>query len=146
MNNTLLKWIKRIFATTLSLGLIVILALWISFYYWKKEALNDSPKALVMNTEKGEIEYSLNGDSDRYVLFVHGTPGSLHKKKGPQFVKRDYTTMRISRPGYSHTPLSSGKTPKEQAALYESLLDILNIESVYVYGKSGGDLQVFNLL
>ena len=91
-----------------------------------------------MDPEKGQIEYSQNGDSDKYILLIHGTPRGVHKVEGTQFVNKDYSTLGVSRPGYNHTPLSSGKTPTEQAALYESLLVKLNIESVYVYGSSGG--------
>jgi pimeloyl-ACP methyl ester carboxylesterase len=43
-----------------------------------------------------------------------------------------------SRPGYLRTPLSVGKTPKEQAEAFAALLDALKIEKVAVIGGSGG--------
>ena len=91
-----------------------------------------------MSTENGQIEYAVDGASDKYVLMIHGMPGSVHVSKERQFLKQGYTILGLSRPGYYLTPLSSGKTPKEQAALYKSLIDKLNIDSVYVFGASGG--------
>jgi len=117
---------------------VLIIGLWISFSFWKKDAISNLPKAQLMNTENGQIEYAVDGASDKYVLMIHGMPGSVHVSKERQFLKQGYTTLGLSRPGYYLTPLSSGKTPKEQAALYKSLIDKLNIDSVYVFGASGG--------
>ena len=133
-----INWIKRIFVITLSVLGLLIIGLWISFSFWKKDAINNLPKVQLMNTDNGQIEYALNGASNKYVLMIHGMPGSVHVSKERQFLKQGYTTLGISRPGYYLTPLSSGKTPKEQAALYKSLLDKLDIDSVYVFGSSGG--------
>ena len=134
----IINWIKRIFIITLSLLVVLIIGLWISFSFWKKDAISNLPKAQLMNTENGQIEYAVDGASDKYVLMIHGMPGSVHVSKERQFLKQGYTTLGLSRPGYYLTPLSSGKTPKEQAALYKSLIDKLNIDSVYVFGASGG--------
>ena len=43
-----------------------------------------------------------------------------------------------SRPGYLRTPMSVGKTPKEQAEAFAALLDALKIDKVAVIGGSGG--------
>jgi len=134
----IINWIKRIFIITLSLLVVLIIGLWISFSFWKKDAISNLPKTQLMNTENGQIEYAVDGASDKYVLMIHGMPGSVHVSKERQFLKQGYTTLGLSRPGYYLTPLSSGKTPKEQAALYKSLIDKLNIDSVYVFGASGG--------
>lgn len=135
----ILKWIKRIFLSILSLLLIVVLGLWVTFYFWKKEVINDLPKnSLVINTDKGEIECTLTGNSDRYMLMIHGSPGSVHVEESKTFVDKGFKVLAISRPGYYKTPLTSGKTPKEQAVLYKSLLDELKIDSIYVNGISGG--------
>ena len=133
-----MNWIKRFFVITLSLLGVLIIGLWISFSFWKKDAINNLPKVQLMNTENGQIEYDVNGSSDKYLLMIHGMPGSVHVSKERKFMKEGYTTVGVSRPGYYLTPLSSGKTPKEQAALYKSLLDKLKIDSVYVFGSSGG--------
>ena len=134
-----LKWVKRIFVTLVSLILVVTVALWISFYSWKKDAINNLPKdSLVINTDKGQVEYTLSGNSDKYMLLVHGSPGSVHVEESRSFVDKGFNVLAISRPGYYKTPLSSGETPKEQAALFKTLLDELKIDSVYINGVSGG--------
>lgn len=135
----IIKWIKRIFVTIFGLLLIVVLGLWATFYFWKKEVINDLPKnSLVINTDKGEVEYTLIGNSDKYMLLVHGSPGSVFVEESKPFVDKGFTVLAISRPGYYKTPLTSGETPKAQAALYKSLLDKLKIDSIYVNGVSGG--------
>ena len=134
-----LKLVKFIFLALVSLILVLIVALWIYFYSWKKDAINNLPNnSLVIKTEKGEVEYTLTGNSDKYMLLVHGTPGSVHVEEGNSFVENGFNVLSISRPGYYKTPLSSGETPKEQAALYKALLDELKIDSIYVNGISGG--------
>ena len=134
-----LKWVKRILGTLLALILVVMLALWVSFYFWKKDVVNNLPKdSQVLTTDKGPIEYSLTGNSDKYMLMIHGSPGSVHVAGGQYFIEKGFSVLAISRPGYYQTPLSSGKTAKEQSALYKSLLDELKIDSVYINGISGG--------
>jgi pimeloyl-ACP methyl ester carboxylesterase len=135
----IIKWIKRIFVTIFGLLLIVVLGLWVTFYFWKKEVINDLPKdSLVINTDKGEVEYTLTGNSDKYMLLVHGSPGSVYVEENNPFVDEGFTVLAVSRPGYYKTPLTSGETPKAQAALFKSLLDKLKIDSIYVNGISGG--------
>jgi len=46
--------------------------------------------------------------------------------------------VALSRPGYLRTPLSSGRTPTEQADLYAALLDALEIDRITVLGYSSG--------
>jgi pimeloyl-ACP methyl ester carboxylesterase len=135
----ILKWAKRIFITILSLIIVIIIGLYFTFYFWKKDLVKNLPQdSQVISTDKGDIEYRLLGNSDKYMLMIHGTPGSVHVAGGQPFAEQGFSILGISRPGYYQTPLSSGKTPKEQAALYKSLLDELNIKSVFVNGISGG--------
>ena len=92
-----INWIKRIFVITLSfLGLLTI-GLWISFSFWKKDAINNLPKVQLMNTENGQIEYDVNGTSDNYLLMIHGMPGSVHVSKERKFLKQGYTTLGVSK-------------------------------------------------
>lgn len=134
-----LKWVKVIFATLLSLILVLIVALWVSFYFWEKDVINNLPKdSLIINTDKGQIEYTLTGNYDKYMLLVHGSPGSVGVEDIKPLIAKGFNVLAVSRPGYYKTPLSSGETPKEQAALFKSLLDKLKIDSVYVNGVSGG--------
>ncbi|MDP5229770.1 MAG: alpha/beta hydrolase [Cellulophaga sp.] len=135
----IIKWSKRILLSLVSLLFLLILGLWVAFYFYKKEAVNDLPKnSLILNTVKGPIEYTLNGNSNTYMLMVHGSPGSVHIDESKPFVDNGFSVLTVSRPGYYKTPLASGKSPKEQAALFKSLLDTLHINSVYINGISGG--------
>ena len=72
-----MNWIKRFFVITLSLLGVLIIGLWISFSFWKKDAINNLPKVQLMNTENGQIEYDVNGSSDKYLLMIHGMKGSF---------------------------------------------------------------------
>lgn len=116
-----------------------MIGLYVTFFFWKKEAISDLPKnSLVINIDKGEVEYTLTGNADKYMLLVHGSPGSVYVEEDNPFVDEGFTVLAVSRPGYYKTPLTSGETPKAQAALYKSLLDKLKIDSIYVNGVSGG--------
>lgn len=135
----ILKWIKRIFIAILSLIIVILVGLYVTFYFWKKDIVQNLPQdSQVIITDKGDIEYRLLGNTDRYMLMIHGSPGSVHVSEGESFVDKGFSVLGVSRPGYYQTPLSSGGTPKEDAALFKSLLDKLNIDSVYVNGISGG--------
>lgn len=136
-----MKWIKRIFVSILGLILITMIALWVSFYSWKKNVIANLPNDTnVISTSRGQIEYILDGNSNRVMLVIHGSPGSVHVSRfeALTFLDKGFSVLSVSRPGYYQTPLSSGRTTKEQAALYLSLLNELGIESVYVNGVSGG--------
>jgi len=136
-----MKWIKRIFVALLGLILLTVIALWISFYFWKKNVIANLPDdTKIISTTNGQIEYILEGNSDRVMLVIHGTPGSVHVSRidALTYLDQGFSVLSVSRPGYYQTPLSSGTTAKEQAALYLSLLNELGIESVYVNGISGG--------
>jgi pimeloyl-ACP methyl ester carboxylesterase len=123
----------------LGLLAILILGLWVTFYFWKKDAVKNLPQdSQVINTDKGDIEYRLLGNAERYMLMIHGSPGSVHVSSGKSFLDEGFSVLGVSRPGYYKTPLTPRGTPKEEAALYKSLLDELNIDSVYVNGISGG--------
>lgn len=135
----ILKWVKRIFITILSLIVVIMIGLYTTFFFWKKDLVKNLPQdSQVISTDKGDVEYRLLGNSDRYMLMIHGSPGSVHVSEGESFVDEGFSVLGVSRPGYYQTPLSSRGTPKEEAALYKSLLDKLNINAVYVNGISGG--------
>jgi pimeloyl-ACP methyl ester carboxylesterase len=135
----ILKWIKRILISIIGLIIVLMIGLYVTFFFWKKDAISDLPKnSLVIDTDKGQVEYTLTGNSDKYMLFVHGSPGSVFVEESKPFVDKGFTVLAISRPGYYKTPLTSGETPREQAALYKSLLNELKIDSIYVNGLSGG--------
>jgi pimeloyl-ACP methyl ester carboxylesterase len=53
------------------------------------------------------------------------------------------TVVLVTRPGYGRTPLRSGRSPVEQAALYDALLSELGLEQAVVLGISGGGPSAF---
>lgn len=135
----ILKWFKRILISIIGLLIVLMVGLYATFFFWKKDVVKNLPQdSRVISTDKGEIEYRLLGNAHRYLLMIHGTPGSVHVSGGESFLDKGFSILGVSRPGYYQTPLTPGGTPKEEAALYKSLLDELNIESVCVNGISGG--------
>ena len=106
------------------------------YFYYKSSVISElETQSKIIETSYGKIEYRISGKDGPTILYVHGTPGG-HDRDFP--FGEEYKIINISRPGYLRTPLSSGKTPKDQAKLYKALLDSLNIESVFVFGSSGG--------
>ena len=91
------------------------------------------------NTALGVIEYVDIGEGPA-VVTIHGAMGGYDQSLllaqtvgGP-----NYRYLAISRPGYLGTPISSGKTPVQQADLIAALLDTLGIANAGVLGVSGG--------
>ena len=97
---------------------------------------------LAVETTMGPVEYSVEGELDGrpVVIIAHGSPGGYDQ--GALVAKLlnapDLAFICVSRPGYLHTPLSSGRTPAIQADLYAALLDALRIQKAAILGVSGG--------
>ncbi len=111
-----------------------------SFQKWKRRAtVRVQTESTLATTALGPIEYQCQGEGPT-LLFVHGSPGGYDQ--GVAFAKllrsRGHTSIAISRPGYLRSPLSSGRTPEEQADLYVALLDTLGISQAKIVGISGG--------
>ncbi len=96
------------------------------------EDLNDASE--VAQTSEGPLEYTLREGGDETLLFIHGTPGGHDQSPEPDA----FTVVAPSRPGYLRSPITTGRTPQEQAHAYAALLDELGIEQVFVMGASGG--------
>ena len=97
------------------------------------------PKQKILTTSRGPAEY-LDTGSGEVVLCLHGAIGGYDQA---QILARTvggsgYRYLSISRPGYLGTPLSTGKTPEEQADLYAEIIDLLDIRKVTVIAISGG--------
>ena len=88
----------------------------------------------MIETRVGPIEYALEGDGDGVLLSIHGTPGGYDQRFGLE----GFQVLAPSRPGYLRTPISAGRTPREQADAYAALLDALSIDQVVIMGLSGG--------
>ena len=68
--------LKKIFIRS-SIGLLVATSLLFGYYfYFKYSFVEDlNYRSSVAETALGSIEYSLTGESDLVLLFIHGTPG-----------------------------------------------------------------------
>ena len=125
--------IKKIIIPILSILFIVFIVFPFAF---KIIFLNNLYKdSEIYNSSLGPIEYRLTGDKGPIILVAHGTPGG-HDQTIPS--TESYRVLTPSRPGYLRTPLSVGKTPKEQAQVFNELLNGLNIKKVIIMGISGG--------
>jgi len=134
-----MKWVGRIL-----LGLLFLVFLFIGIMFFQyRSGVNQVAEQLpgrstVVQTSEGPVEYLKQGTTDSYVLLLHGTPGSYHTFMADALIDAGFTVISPSRPGYFRTPLSSGETLSDQAALYAALLDRLSIDSIAVIGFSGG--------
>jgi pimeloyl-ACP methyl ester carboxylesterase len=74
------------------------------------------------------------------VLAIHGAMGGWDQSAllADALGVPDSRTIAVSRPGYLGTPLASGRTPEEQAALLAALLDARGVDRVIVSAVSGG--------
>lgn len=96
-----------------------------------------------VKTASGPIEVADVGKGTT-VLVVHGMPGDWRQARTiAEDLGAQARVLLVSRPGYGRTPLRSGRTPQDQAALYAALLDALDIDRVVVVGVSGGGPSAF---
>jgi pimeloyl-ACP methyl ester carboxylesterase len=92
----------------------------------------------VVYTASGPVELAEVGHGPA-VLVVHGTPGDWQQARAlATDLAAHHRVVLPSRPGYGRTPLSTGRTPREQAQAHVALLDALAIDTAAVVGISGG--------
>jgi pimeloyl-ACP methyl ester carboxylesterase len=95
-------------------------------------------KPRVVTTARGPVEVAEVG-SGPTIVGVHGLPGDWRQARPvAEDLGGEARVLLVSRPGYGRTPLRSGRSPQDQAALYAALLDALGIEQAVVLGISGG--------
>ncbi len=127
----------------LIMGAVMIMSLLgyaTSYTCWRRrEVVRLRQESSISETSLGPVEYYKTG-SGPAVLILHGSPGGYDM--GIAFSQlmnsENFTYISVSRPGYLRTPLTSGKTPAEQADLYVALLDKLGIQQATAIGISGG--------
>jgi pimeloyl-ACP methyl ester carboxylesterase len=95
--------------------------------------------AKVIDTARGPVEYAERGQGPP-LLCVHGGPGGYDQGLvlGEFFRANGFKTIALSRPGYLGTPLTTGSSPEDQAAVLAALLDALDIPAAPVMGASAG--------
>jgi len=93
-----------------------------------------------INTAAGPVEYRETGNG-MPLLVLHGTPGGSDQGiAAARVLGVDAHVIAPSRPGYLGTPLSTGRTPGEQADAMVELLDALGLDAAVVLGVSGGGM------
>lgn len=136
---TFLKWLKWIAIALISLIFLIILFLFVRYKNGINEITAELPgNSQLIETSKGPVEYLVQGKGNNYVMVLHGTPGSYRTFHVDPLLEQGYAVLSPSRPGYFRTPLTHGKTMKDQADVFAALLDALHIDSVSVIGFSGG--------
>lgn len=92
----------------------------------------------VVSTAAGPVEVAECGRGPA-VLVVHGTPGDWRQARSlAEDLSVSHRVLLPSRPGYGRTPLSTGQSPREQAASYVALFDAFGVDRAAVIGISGG--------
>lgn len=100
----------------------------------------------IINTDKGQVEYSIVGKGKKPVLFLHGGHSNCKETlfhKG--FDTNKFQLITPSRPGYGKTPLGDKFTPRKTADLVVGLLNYLKIDKVVLYAISAGGLTSIEL-
>lgn len=92
-----------------------------------------------VDTTRGRIEAAFLGDSGPALVLIHGTPGSYRQLLPlAHDLAGEFRVILPSRPGYGRTPITTGRSPAEQAAAYAALLDACGIDEAAIVGVSGG--------
>jgi pimeloyl-ACP methyl ester carboxylesterase len=94
----------------------------------------------VIETRQGFVEYDIIPGNGPAVLVSHGGLGGVDAGilMSLWLKPLDCRIISLSRPGYLDTPLSSGKSPQEQADLFVALMDELKIEKALLLSASAG--------
>jgi pimeloyl-ACP methyl ester carboxylesterase len=118
-----------------SLVLLLLIAYLLNRGQLRKELASASR---IIQTAAGPVEY-IDVGTGTVVLHAHGMGGGFDHVQYCKFlIDSGYRVIVPSRPGYLRTPLACGKTPREQAEIYATLLDTLNIHQAGFYAISQG--------
>ncbi len=115
-------------------------AVFIAQYYRKQkwaavEHLRSGSR--LAQTSCGLIEFAEVGQGPA-VLISHGSGGSYRHALNFAWPNTCLRFIGVSRPGYSRTPLDTGRAFEEQADAFAALLDSLGIEKAAIVGMSAG--------
>jgi pimeloyl-ACP methyl ester carboxylesterase len=97
----------------------------------------------VVDTKLGKVEIFFTDKEKKdkpVVLCSHGGIGGVDQARLMlDWVDMDrYRLLCVSRPGYLLTPLESGESIEQQADLFASLQDLLDVEKAFVISASAG--------
>lgn len=112
----------------------------------KLDSRLDIPKSQIANLPMGPMEYAVTGNGAP-ILLIHGGVGGfdLSLLLFQSYIPDGYQLISPSRPGYLRSPLSTGKTPFEQATALVQLLDYLEIEQALVVCLSSGGMSAYEM-
>jgi pimeloyl-ACP methyl ester carboxylesterase len=134
---------KKIISTVFIIILCVILLLFGVSYLIFSQDMRLADERLstseLLKTPDGDIEYAVQGEGTP-VLVLHGAGGGFDFGlwTGKVFLGNTYKIISVSRYGYLRSPIPGNASIKNQAALYNVLLNHLNITKVIVVGASAG--------
>jgi len=113
---------------------------------WKRRRLADlAAGSDLVETDRGVVEVARRG-SGYPVLVLHGSPGGYDQALalGDAVFGDGVDLLAPSRPGFLRTPLGA-RSPGDQAALFDALLDELGVEEALVVGLSAGGPAALHL-
>jgi pimeloyl-ACP methyl ester carboxylesterase len=101
--------------------------------------LSEKIRPKTARTSLGNVEYA-EVTSGPAIIALHGAMGGFDQSLilAQTIGQENFRYIAVSRPGYLGTPISSGKTPEQQADLLAALLDSLSIDRAGVMAVSGG--------
>lgn len=126
--------------TSILIGLVSLVILLVISYLLDRLRLRKelASASQILQTAVGPIEY-IDIGTGPVLLHVHGMGGGFDHVQYCQFlIDAGFRVIVPSRPGYLRTPLARGKTPREQAEMYATLMDGLNIPQAVFYAVSQG--------
>jgi pimeloyl-ACP methyl ester carboxylesterase len=90
----------------------------------------------IANTEKGQIEYRLEGRGPTVLVLNGGHCSRESRLSHEQLTEYGFSVLTPSRPGYDDTPSDVGRTAQEAADALAALLETLHISTADVIGIS----------
>lgn len=118
---------------------------------WRSPSPDDyraclAEKPRLVDTALGPVEVAQRGEGTP-ILVIHGTLGGWDQGLvGGEFLRANgYRVIAPSRPGYLGTPLSTGRTFREQGDALAALLDAYGIDKIGVVAVSGGGPATYEL-
>ncbi|MFC7062677.1 alpha/beta fold hydrolase [Halobacillus seohaensis] len=92
--------------------------------------------ATLYDSSNGLVEYSYQGEGPTLLLLKGGHSSRETDLSHSGLIYEGYSLLTVSRPGYDHTEVSTGRTPEEFAQTITEILDQLEIEDVTVIAIS----------